>query len=47
MEKQGNTLILEIVPPDSDESTPWDDPLDDYTQTMYEQKLAEEEDEDW
>lgn len=47
VEKQGNTLILEIVPPGSDESTPWDDPLDDYTQTMYEQKLAEEEDEDW
>ena len=46
-EKNGNVLVLDVVLPDSDDATEWDDVLDDYTQALYEQKLSEQESEDY
>lgn len=47
VEKNGNTLVLEAILPDSDDATDWEDVLDDYTKALYEEKLAEEDDEDY
>jgi len=48
VEKNGNHLVLEVITPDDDRATPYEDTMDEWMEELVSQKLDEEADEeDW